>query len=139
MLQAMNTGHEGSLTTLHANTPRDTLSRLETMIMMAGFELPIKAMRQQIASAIDVIIQTNRLQGGVRRVTNLTEVNGMEGDTIIMQDIFLFQRTGLDAATGKALGRFEAMGVRPAFMPRLEAAGIHLPAGLFEERVLMEA
>jgi pilus assembly protein CpaF len=139
MLQAMNTGHEGSLTTLHANTPRDTLSRLETMIMMAGFELPIKAMRQQIASAVDVIIQTNRLQGGVRRVTNLTEVNGMEGDTIIMQDIFLFQRTGLDAATGKAQGRFEAMGVRPAFMPRLEAAGIHLPAGLFEERVLMEA
>ncbi|MCS7015883.1 MAG: CpaF family protein [Gemmatales bacterium] len=136
MLQAMNTGHEGSLTTLHANSPRDAQARLETMIMMAGFELPVKAMRQQIASAIDLIIQANRLQGGPRKVTSITEVVGMEQDIIIMQDIFRFRQLGVDQ-NGRAFGQFEATGVRPTFMHRLEAAGIRLPANLFQERVLL--
>jgi len=137
MLQAMNTGHEGSLTTLHANTPRDGLARLETMIMMSGFELPIKAMRQQISSALDLIIQANRLQGGGRRVTSITEVVGMEGETIIMQDIFQFRQTGV-SANGEARGVFECSGVRPSFMPRLKSMGIELPASMFEERTLLD-
>src|ERR1700730_1328873 len=137
MLQAMNTGHEGSLTTLHANTPRDGLARLETMIMMGGFELPVKAMRQQISSAIDLIIQANRLQGGGRRVTSIAEVMGMEGEMIIMQDIFQFRQTGVNAS-GEALGRFECSGVRPSFMPRLKSAGIELPSNMFQERALLE-
>jgi pilus assembly protein CpaF len=136
MLQAMNTGHAGSLTTLHANTPRDAQSRLETMIMMGGLELPIKAMRQQIASAVDLIIQANRLQGGPRKVTSITEVIGMEGDVIIMQDIFRFKQLGIDQ-NGRAFGQFEATGVRPSFVPRLEASGIKLPSNLFQERILM--
>jgi pilus assembly protein CpaF len=136
MLQAMNTGHDGSLTTLHANTPRDALARMET-IMMGGMELPIKAMRQQISSALDVIIQANRLQGGGRRVTSITEVVGMEGDTIIMQDIFRFHQTGVSAG-GAAQGRFEATGIRPSFMPRLKSAGIELPSNMFEEKTLLE-
>lgn len=136
MLQAMNTGHEGSLTTLHANSPRDAQARLETMIMMAGFELPVKAMRQQIASAVDLIIQANRLQGGPRKVTSITEVVGMEQDIIIMQDIFRYRQLGIDQ-NGRAFGQFEATGVRPTFMHRLEAAGIRLPANLFQERVLL--
>ncbi len=136
MLQAMNTGHEGSLTTLHANSPRDAQARLETMIMMAGFELPVKAMRQQIASAVDLIIQANRLQGGPRKVTSITEVVGMEQDIIIMQDIFRYRQLGIDQ-NGWAFGQFEATGVRPTFMHRLEAAGIRLPANLFQERVLL--
>src|SRR5262249_18002649 len=137
MLQAMNTGHEGSLTTLHANSPRDAQARLETMIMMAGFELPIKAMRQQISSAIDLVIQANRLQGGVRKVTAITEVMGMEGETVVMQDVFRFRPQGVDAR-GRAFGQFEASGVRPTFTSRLEAAGIRLPANLFAERVLLK-
>jgi pilus assembly protein CpaF len=136
MLQAMNTGHAGSLTTLHANSPRDAQSRLETMIMMGGFELPIKAMRQQISSAIDVVIQANRLQGGPRKVTNVTEVLGMEGDVIIMQDIFRFKQLGIDQ-NGRAYGQFESTGVRPTFVPRLEASGIKLPTNLFQECILM--
>jgi pilus assembly protein CpaF len=136
MLQAMNTGHAGSLTTLHANSTRDAQSRLETMIMMAGLELPIKAMRQQIASAIDLIIQANRLQGGPRKVTSITEVMGMEGEVVIMQDIFRFKQLGIDQ-NGRATGQFEATGVRPGFVPRLEAAGIKLPSNLFQERVLL--
>jgi pilus assembly protein CpaF len=136
MLQAMNTGHAGSLTTLHANSPRDAQSRLETMIMMGGLELPMKAMRQQIASAIDLIIQGNRLQGGPRKLTSITEVMGMEGDVIIMQDIFRFKQMGIDQ-NGRATGQFEATGVRPGFVPRLEAAGIKLPSNLFQERVLL--
>jgi pilus assembly protein CpaF len=136
MLQAMNTGHEGSLTTLHANSPRDAQARLETMIMMAGFELPVKAMRQQIASAVDLIIQANRLQGGPRKVVSITEVVGMEQDTIIMQDIFRYRQLGIDQ-NGRAFGQFEATGVRPTFMHRLEAAGIRLPANLFQERVML--
>lgn len=136
MLQAMNTGHAGSMTTLHANTPRDAQARLETMIMMAGLDLPIKAMRQQISSAVDVIIQANRLQGGPRKLTSITEVLGMEQDMIIMQDIFRYKQLGIDA-NGRAYGQFEATGVRPTFVQRLEASGIKLPSNLFQERVLL--
>jgi pilus assembly protein CpaF len=136
MLQAMNTGHAGSMTTLHANTPRDGQARLETMIMMAGMELPIKAMRQQISSAVDLIIQANRLQGGPRKVTHITEVMGMEQDMIIMQDIFRFKQLGIDQ-NGRAYGQFESTGVRPSFVNRLESSGIKLPSNLFQERVLL--
>lgn len=136
MLQAMNTGHEGSLTTLHANTPRDAIARLETMIMMAGFELPIKAMRQQIASAVDLIVQVNRMQGGSRRVTHITEITGMEQDTVVMQDIYLYKKQGVDES-GRTRGHFEATGIRPSFMSRLEAAGVRLPASAFAQRVMM--
>ena len=135
MLQAMNTGHEGSLTTIHANNPRDAVSRLETMITMGGVELPLKALRQQFASAVNLIIQVNRLQGGPRKVTHVTEVLNMEQDTVIMQDIFLFVQDGIDA-DGRAYGHFEATGVRPAFMDQLEAAGVRLPSNLFANRVL---
>ena len=137
MLQAMNTGHEGSLTTTHANTPRDCVARMETMIMMSGFELPIKAMRQQIASAVDLIVQANRLQGGPRKITRITEVCGMENDTIVMQDIFKFEKQGVDE-NGRAKGRFVCTGVRPKCMDKLEAMGIKLPASIFRERVMME-
>jgi pilus assembly protein CpaF len=136
MLQAMNTGHDGSLTTIHANTPRDGISRLETMIMMSGFEMPIKAMRQQIASAVHLIIQANRLQGGSRRVTHITEVVGMEQDTVIMQDIYLYKQEGIDE-TGRAKGHFVSTGIRPSFMDRLESCGVRLPATAFRQRVMM--
>jgi pilus assembly protein CpaF len=137
MLQAMNTGHEGSLTTLHANTPRDALARMETMIMMAGFDLPLKAMRSQIASAIDLIVQTNRLQGGPRKITCIAEIVGMEQDTVVMQDIYRFEQLGIDE-TGRSYGQFVATGIRPTFMARLESAGVRLPASAFRERVMME-
>ncbi len=137
MLQAMNTGHEGSLTTIHANSPRDGIARIETMITMAGFELPLKAMRQQISSAIDLIIQANRLQGGPRKITHITEILGMEQETIVMQDIYHFVQDGIDE-NGRARGRFVATGIRPAFMDRLEAAGVRLPASAFRQRVMME-
>jgi pilus assembly protein CpaF len=136
MLQAMNTGHAGSMTTLHANTPRDAQARLETMIMMGGLDLPIKAMRQQISSAVDIIIQANRLQGGPRKITSITEVLGMEQDIIVMQEIFRFKQMGIDQ-NGKAIGQFETTGVRPTFINRIEAAGIKLPSNLFQERVLL--
>jgi pilus assembly protein CpaF len=136
MLQAMNTGHAGSMTTLHANSPRDCQARLETMIMLAGLELPVKAMRQQISSAVDLVIQANRLQGGPRKLTSITEVMGMEGDVIIMQEIFRFKQLGIDQ-NGRAYGQFEATGVRPSFAPRLESSGIKLPSNLFQERVLL--
>ncbi len=136
MLQAMYSGHSGSMTTLHANSPRDAQARLETMIMMAGMELPIKAMRQQISSAVDLIIQANRLQGGPRKVTSITEVLNMEQEMIIMQDVFRFKQLGIDQ-NGRAYGQFEATGVRPTFVTRLEAAGIKLPSNLFQERVLL--
>jgi pilus assembly protein CpaF len=136
MLQAMNTGHAGSMTTLHANTTRDAQSRLETMVMMAGMDLPIKAMRQQISSAVDLIVQANRLQGGPRKVTSISELVGMEGDIIVMQEIFRFKQLGIDQ-NGRTHGQFEASGVRPGFIPRLEASGIKLPTNLFQERVLM--
>lgn len=136
MLQAMNTGHEGSLTTIHANTPRDGVARIETMIMMAGFDLPVKAMRAQMASAVDLIIQVNRLQGGVRRITHITEVVGMEQDTVVMQDIYRYVQDGIDE-TGRCIGRFVSTGIRPSFMDRLESSGIRVPASAFRERVMM--
>jgi pilus assembly protein CpaF len=138
MLQAMNTGHDGSLTTIHANNPRDGVARLETMVMMSGFDLPIKAIRQQISSAVNLIIQANRLQGGPRRVTHITEINGMEGETVVMQDIFRFVQDGI-GENGKAHGHFVATGVRPSFMSRLESAGVRLPASTFRERTIMQA
>jgi pilus assembly protein CpaF len=138
MLQAMNTGHEGSMTTVHANTPRDAIARLETLVMMAGFDLPMKAIRQQLSGAVDVLIQANRLQGGPRRVTAITEVVGMEQDTIIMQDIYKYVQKGI-GEDGKAYGQFECTGVRPSFMDRLEQAGVRLPASAFRERVIMPA
>jgi len=136
MLQAMNTGHGGSLATLHANTAREALTRLETMIMMGGFELPVKAMRQQIASALDLVIQANRLQGGPRKITSVTEVMNMEQDIIIMQEVFRYKQVGIDQ-NGRAYGQFEATGVRPSFIQRLESKGVKLPSNMFAERILM--
>ncbi|HBV63322.1 MAG TPA: pilus assembly protein CpaF [Rhodopirellula sp.] len=138
MLQAMNTGHDGSMTTIHANTPRDAIARLETLVMMSGFELPVKAIRQQVSGAVDILIQANRLQGGPRRITAITEIVGMEQDTIVMQDIYKYTQKGIDDE-GKAFGHFECTGVRPSFMNRLEAAGVRLPASAFRERVMMQA
>jgi pilus assembly protein CpaF len=137
MLQAMNTGHEGSMTTLHANSPRDALSRLETMIMMAGFDLPLKAMRTQVASAIDMVVQASRLQGGARKVTAITEVVGMEQETVVMQDVYRYDKDGVDE-NGRAYGKFVATGIRPVFMSRLEQAGVRLPSSAFRERVMLE-
>jgi len=130
MLQAMNTGHDGSLTTLHANTPRDALSRLETMVLMSGMDLPLKVVRQQIASAVDLIIQQTRLKDGSRKVTAITEVVGMEGDTVVMTDVFKFEPTGV-GENGKILGELRATGIRPNFGPKLEAAGFKLGAEIF--------
>ena len=131
MLQAMNTGHDGSLTTLHANTPRDALTRLETMVSMANLNLPEKAMRQQIASAINVVVQTARLSDGTRKIVQVAEITGMEGEVVTMQDIFTYERAGIGEG-GKVLGRFVATGIRPRFADRFKAYGISLPAGLFE-------
>jgi pilus assembly protein CpaF len=136
MLQAMNTGHAGSMTTLHANTTRDAQARLETMVMMAGMDLPVKAMRQQISSAVDLIIQANRLQGGPRKITSITEVMNMEQDVIIMQEVFRYRQLGVDQ-NGRAYGQFEATGVRPSFVNRLESKGVKLPSNMFAERVLL--
>jgi pilus assembly protein CpaF len=130
MLQAMNTGHDGSLTTLHANTPRDVLSRLETMIMMAGMDLPLKTVRQQISSAVDVVVQLTRLRDGSRKITSITEVAGMEGETIIMSEIFKFEQTST-STDGKIVGQMKPTGIRPLFGPRLEAAGFKLSPELF--------
>jgi pilus assembly protein CpaF len=130
MLQAMNTGHDGSLTTLHANTPRDAISRLETMCMMAGMEMPIKVIREQIANAIDVIVQQSRLRDGSRKVTAVTEVAGMEGDTVVLTDVFKFNQTGV-STEGKILGELKPTGIRPLFTPRLEAAGFKLGPEVF--------
>ena len=131
MLQAMNTGHDGSLTTVHANTPRDALSRIETMIAMGATNLPERAMRQQISSAIQLVIQQTRLSDGSRKVTSVSEITGMEGDIITMQEIFLFEKMGI-TQDGKVIGRFRATGVRPKCCDRLKASGIHLPADMFE-------
>ena len=130
MLQAMNTGHDGSLTTLHANSPRDALSRLETMVLMAGMDLPLKVVRQQISSAVDLIIQQTRLKDGSRKVTAITEVVGMEGDVVVLTDIFKFEQTGV-GEHGKILGELRATGIRPIFSPRLEAAGFKLSGDIF--------
>jgi pilus assembly protein CpaF len=138
MMQAMNTGHDGSLTTLHSNSPRDALSRLEMLLMMGEMDVPLAALRQQIASAINLIIQVDRLPGGPRRITSITEVTGREQDVITTQEIFHFRQLGVHP-TGIAHGQFEVNGIRPSLMSRFEAAGIQLPQGLFEGRVLMEA
>ena len=132
MLQAMNTGHDGSLTTIHANTPRDALSRLETMVQMTGLRLSERAMRQQIASAIDLVLQVARLSDGSRRVTSISEITGMEGDTITMQEIFQFERSGI-SPTGQVLGRFRPTGIRPRFAEKLKSCGMQLPRVFFEE------
>ena len=129
MLQAMNTGHDGSMTTAHANTPRDALSRVETMCLMAGMELPVRAIREQAASAIDVICQQERMRDGTRKVTHITEVSGMEGDVITMTDVFVFEQTGVEA--GKVVGRLRPTGLRPKFIDKIEAAGISLPPSIF--------
>lgn len=131
MLQAMNTGHDGSLTTGHANSPRDMLSRLETMVLMAGMDLPVRAIREQISSAIDLIIQQSRLRDGSRRITHITEVLGMEGDVIVLQDLYTFRQTGVDQ-DGTVKGYFAASGIRPKFMDRIEASGIKLSPGIFK-------
>ena len=131
MLQAMNTGHDGSLTTAHANSPRDVLSRLETMVLMAGMELPVKAIREQISSAIDLIVQQSRVRDGSRKITYITEVQHMEGNTIILQDLFRYVQTGFDE-NGKALGNFQATGLRPTFMEKFQVNGVDLPMGLFD-------
>jgi pilus assembly protein CpaF len=130
MLQAMNTGHDGSLTTLHANSPRDALSRLETLCMMAGMELPINVIREQVASAIDLIVQQSRLSDGSRKITSITEVAGMEGQTIVMTDIFKFEKTGI-SPEGKVIGELKPTGIRPFFTPRLEQSGFILGPEVF--------
>jgi pilus assembly protein CpaF len=129
MLQAMNTGHDGSMTTAHANTPRDALSRIETMCLMAGMDLPIRAIREQVASAVDLICQQERMRDGTRKVTTVTEISGMEGDVITMTDIFVFEQTGTE--NGRIVGRLRPTGLRPKFMDKIESAGIHLPPSIF--------
>ena len=137
MLQAMNTGHEGSMTTIHANNPRDAMSRLENMVSMAGLNLPHKAMRQQITSAISVVIQANRLTDGQRKITSIQEITGMEGDVVTMQEIFAYQQTGVDAG-GKSIGHFMATGLRPKIADKLRNAGIDLPDALFDSSLRYE-
>jgi pilus assembly protein CpaF len=129
MLQAMNTGHDGSMTTLHSNSPRDTLMRLETMTMMAGMELPVRAIREQVSSAIDMIVHEERMRDGSRKVVNITELSGMEGDVITMTDIFVYEQTGFE--NGKVIGRLRPTGLRPKGMEKIEAAGLHLPPSIF--------
>ena len=131
MLQAMNTGHDGSLTTVHANSPRDALSRIETMVSMGAINLPERAMRQQIASAIQVVVQQSRMSDGTRKVTSVSEITGMEGDVITMQEIYLFEKLGV-TQDGKVIGRFKATGVRPKVCERLKTSGVHLPPDMFE-------
>jgi len=129
MLQAMNTGHDGSMTTAHANTPRDSLARVETMCLMAGMDLPVRAIREQVSSAIDLVCQQERMRDGTRKVTTITEVSGMEGDVITMTDIFVFEHTGME--NGKIVGRLRPTGLRPKFMDKIETAGINLPPSIF--------
>jgi pilus assembly protein CpaF len=130
MLQAMNTGHDGSMTTVHANSPRDAISRLETLCLMAGMDLPLKVIREQIASAIDVVVQQSRLKGGVRKVTSIAEVSGMEGDTVVMTEIFKYEQTGV-GPHGESVGDLKPTGIRPLFSPRLESAGFKLGPEIF--------
>lgn len=132
MLQAMNTGHEGSMTTLHSNSPRDTLARMETMSLMAGMDLPLRAIREQIASAVDLVVHQERFRDGTRKITHISEVQGMEGDVIVMQDIFVFQQTGYE--NGRIIGRLRPTGIIPRFMDRLEEHDIHLPPQIFGVR-----
>ena len=132
MLQAMNTGHDGSMTTVHANSPRDALSRVETLTLMAGFDLPIRAIREQVASAVDLIVQLTRLRDGSRRVTHITEVDGMEGDKITLQDIFLFDFSAGVDENRRHRGRLEPTGVRPSFAEKLEDTGVSITGDMFE-------
>jgi pilus assembly protein CpaF len=134
MLQAMNTGHDGSITTVHANSPRDAIARMETMAMMANLNLPEKAVRQQIASAIAIIIQISRMSDGTRRVTHFTEITGMNEEVVSMQDIFLFEKRGI-GLNGRVLGRFYSTGVMPKFAEKLKASGVNIPANLFDHSV----
>jgi pilus assembly protein CpaF len=134
MLQAMNTGHDGSLTTVHANSPRDTLSRLETLSLMSGLDMPLRVIREQIASAIDLIVHQSRLKDGTRKITNVTEVAGMEGNTIVMTDIFKIEQTGIDS-NGKILAELKPTGIRPMFIERLEASGFKLGADVFSSQI----
>jgi pilus assembly protein CpaF len=129
MLQAMNTGHDGSMTTAHSNSPRDTLARLETMVLMAGMDLPLRAIREQIASALNLVVHQERMRDGSRKITKITEVQGMEGDIIVMQDVFQFEQQGIEA--GKVIGRLRPTGIRPKFIELIEAANIHLPPTIF--------
>ncbi len=129
MLQAMNTGHDGSMTTLHSNSPRDTLSRLETMVMMAGMDIPMRAIREQVSSAIDLVVHQERMRDGTRKVVNITEVTGMEGDVITMTDVFVYEQLGYE--NNKVIGRMRPTGLRPKFMEKIEASGIHLPPSVF--------
>jgi pilus assembly protein CpaF len=133
MLQAMNTGHDGSLTTIHSNSPRDTLRRVETMVLMAGMDLPLKAIREQLASAIDLVVHMGRLRDGTRKVVQVSEVQGMEGESIIMQDIFMFRQTGFQ--NGRVIGKLESMGLRPKFAEKFVMNNIELPAEIFQEPV----
>jgi pilus assembly protein CpaF len=134
MLQAMNTGHDGSLTTIHANSPRDAIARMETMALMSNLNLPEIAVRRQIASAVTIVIQVSRFSDGTRRVTHLTEITGMEQDTVSMQDVFVFEKQGV-SSDGRVLGAFTATGIRPKFADKLKASGISVPASLFEHSV----
>jgi pilus assembly protein CpaF len=127
----MNTGHDGSLTTIHANTPRDALYRLDTMVAMANLGIPERAIRQQVASAVDLIVQVGRLSDGTRKVSAISEITGMEGEVISMQDIFLFEKTGV-RENGKVVGRYRATGIRPRCSERLAASGVHLPMDMFD-------
>jgi pilus assembly protein CpaF len=135
MLQAMNTGHEGSMTTIHANTPRDALRRLENMVSMAGMSIPVKAIREQISSALDILVQIGRLVGGRRKIVSIAEITGMEGDTVCLNDIFRFQQQGVDDS-GNAFGQFESCGVRPQLVNKLQAQGVSLPVDMFHRRIL---
>jgi pilus assembly protein CpaF len=130
MLQAMNTGHDGSMTTIHSNSPRDTLRRIETMVLMAGLELPLKAIREQVSSAVDLIIHVDRMRDGTRRLVQVTEVQGMEGDSIVMQDLFTFEQTGFQ--NGRVLGSLLSTGLRPSFSEKFAVNNIHLPASIYE-------
>ncbi len=132
MLQAMNTGHDGSLTTAHANSPRDAIARLETMCLMAGMDLPVRAIREQVASAVDLIVQQARMRDGSRKIINITEVQGMEGDVVVLSDIFVFEQQGFEG--GKVIGRLKPTGLRPKFMDKIEDAGIQLPPNIFGAR-----
>jgi pilus assembly protein CpaF len=131
MLQAMNTGHDGSMTTVHANSPRDVISRLEVMVTQGGGNMPLSSIRQQIAAAVDLVVQVARMSDGTRRVTSVTEVTGMEGEVVTLQDLFVFEKRGLNQE-GRVIGRFAATGIRPKFYEKILAAGIRLPSDLFE-------
>jgi pilus assembly protein CpaF len=135
MLQAMNTGHDGSLTTIHANSPRDAMSRLEMMVGMTGFDLPVWTIRRQVASAINIVVQAVRLTGGARKLVRISEITGMEGDVLSMHDLFVFRQTGLNE-NRQAQGYYAATGIRPHCLERLESAGVGLPTEMFEERII---